>query len=143
MHGPVARMVETPSARHGLGERHEPRTVLRNPREFGKRTYPDTVDVPEDQRIRSQGDLAQHDFVRGIRSCLRERGMTVTDLSRVTGLNYQRLTRVFRGTSVMRIDDIGAIRAVLPEAFPSARPGELPHTPLGSAPSQEMDRRKS
>lgn len=91
--------------------------MLKNPREFGKKLDPEFVDETEANTAQVSGAMIQHVFARGIREALMERGMTLLELSEWTGLNYQRLTRLLRGSAVMRIDDIGIFARQLPEAF--------------------------
>ncbi|ACL42139.1 hypothetical protein Achl_4188 (plasmid) [Pseudarthrobacter chlorophenolicus A6] len=99
------------------GSHYEPRSQLSNPREFGKKLSPEFVQETPDNTYRVSGAMAQHAFAREVRLALHERGMTIEALSETTGLNYQRLTRILRGTAVMRLDDIGLISRTVPEVF--------------------------
>ncbi|MET4095733.1 hypothetical protein ABIB51_002672 [Arthrobacter sp. UYCu712] len=55
------------------------------------------------------------------------------DLSPATGLEYQRLTLILRGSAIMRIEDIGMISRVMPEVFQA---GVTAMVKLASAPTQ-------
>ena len=77
--------------------------------------------------------MAQHAFAKEAHSALDERGMNIGDLSAATGLNYQRLTRMLRGSAIMRIDDIGVISRALPEVFEA---GVAAMVKLAAAPTQ-------
>ncbi|MFJ5696540.1 helix-turn-helix domain-containing protein [Arthrobacter sp. NPDC093139] len=93
--------------------------MLINPREFGRKLRPEFVKETEANVTQVSGAMIQHVFAKGIREALMERGMSVVTLSEMTGLNYQRLTRMLRGSVLMRLDDIGMIARALPEAFDS------------------------
>lgn len=45
--------------------------------------------------------------------------MSMVTLSEMTGLNYQRLSRMLGGAVLMRMDDIGLLARAIPEAFDS------------------------
>jgi hypothetical protein len=94
--------------------------MLVNPREFGRRMHPEFVKETGANVTQVSGAMVQHVFAKGIHDALMERGMSVVTLSEMTGLNYQRLTRMLRGSVLMRIDDIGMIARAVPEAFDSA-----------------------
>lgn len=93
--------------------------MLINPQEFGRRMNPEFVKETGANVTQVSGAMIQHVFAKGIREALMERGMSVVTLSEMTGLNYQRLTRMLRGSVLMRIDDIGMIARAVPEAFDS------------------------
>lgn len=113
-------MVEPSPVRPRTGPRYEPRLLLKNPREFGKKLEPEFVAETGENSAQISGAMVQHVFAKGIREALMERGMSLLELSEWTGLNYQRLTRMLRGSVVMRIDDIGIFARHLPEAFDSS-----------------------
>ncbi len=94
--------------------------MLKNPPDFGKKLNPEFVDETGENSAQISGAMVQHVFAKGIREALTERGMSLLELSEWTGLNYQRLTRMLRGSVVMRIDDIGIFARHLPEAFDSS-----------------------
>ncbi|MFX1821073.1 helix-turn-helix transcriptional regulator [Pseudarthrobacter sp. CC4] len=91
--------------------------MLINPREFGMKLHPEFVKETGANVTQVSGAMVQHLFAKGIRDALTERGMSVVTLSEMTGLNYQRLTRMLRGSVLMRMDDIGMIARAVPEAF--------------------------
>lgn len=93
--------------------------MLSNPHEFGRRMNPEFVKETAANVTQVSGAMIQHVFAKGIRDALMERGMSVVTLSEITGLNYQRLTRMLRGSVLMRMDDIGMIARAVPEAFNS------------------------
>lgn len=99
------------------GSHYEPRSQLSNPGEFGKKLSPEFVQETPDNTRHISGAMAQHAFAREVRRALNERGMDIVALSEGTGLNYQRLTRLLRGSAVMRLEDIGLISRTLPEVF--------------------------
>jgi hypothetical protein len=91
--------------------------MLRNPHEFGKKFNPEFVEETGANVTQVSGAMVQHAFAKGINDALLERGMSLVTLSELTRLNYQRLTRMLRGSVLMRLDDIGLIARALPEAF--------------------------
>ncbi|MFE4230061.1 XRE family transcriptional regulator [Arthrobacter sp. NPDC056886] len=89
----------------------------KNPRDFGRKRSPAFVEeTPENSRS-VPGAMTQHAFAKETHFAFDERGMSMGDLSAATGLNYQRLTRILRGSAIMRVDDIGMISRVIPEVF--------------------------
>lgn len=110
-------MVKPRRQRPRTGPRYEPRAFLINPREFGRKLHPEFVQETEANVTQVSGAMIQHVFAKGIRDALMERGMSVVALSEMTGLNYQRLTRMLRGSVLMRMEDIGMIARAIPEAF--------------------------
>jgi hypothetical protein len=110
-------MAKPRGERPRTGPRYEPRAMLINPREFGRRLYPEFVEETNENVTQVSGAMVQHMFAKGIRDALMDRGMSVVTLSEMTGLNYQRLTRMLRGSVLMRMDDVGMIARAVPEAF--------------------------
>jgi hypothetical protein len=110
-------MVNSSPGRPRTGPRYEPRSMLTNPHEFGKKLNPEFVEETGANAAQVSGAMVQHVFAKGIHDAMLERGMSLVTLSELTKLNYQRLTRILRGSVLMRIDDIGLIARALPEAF--------------------------
>lgn len=109
--------MEEQTGRPHTGPRYEPRALLIDPREFGRSLTPNLVERTAENASHIAGAQAQHVLSLRIRLALRGHGMTVTQLAASTGLNYQRLTRILRGTIVMRMEDLGLIARVIPDAF--------------------------
>lgn len=112
-----AGMEEKPAVRPRTGPRYEPRSLLVNPEDFGRELAPEFVAPTRENRVKLAGAKAQHVLVHHIRHALFRRHMTVVQLAESTGLNYQRLGRLMRGTALMRMEDLGLIARVVPEAF--------------------------
>lgn len=93
--------------------------MLVNPKEFGRKLHPQFVAVTSTNELQVSGAMVQHVFAKGIHDALSDRGMSVLMLSECTGLNYQRLTRMLRGSILMRLSDIGMIARAVPQAFDS------------------------
>lgn len=93
--------------------------MLKNPREFGRNANPQFVEETSENVAQISGARVQHVFAREILSAASQRGMTLVMLSYMTQINYQRLTRMLRGSVLMRMSDLGMIANVLPEAFDS------------------------
>jgi hypothetical protein len=110
-------MAEKQSLRPHTAPRYIPRSFLANPKDFGALLTPKLVPETAENRSRLAGAQTQNALAWRVRLSLFMHGMTITQLARATGLNYQRLTRVIRGTILMRMEDIGAIAQVLPDAF--------------------------
>lgn len=72
--------------------------------------------------------MAQHAFAKETHFALDEGGMSMGSPSAATGLEYQRLTRILRGSAIMRVEDIGMISGVMPEVFEA---GGTPHGEVG------------
>ena len=112
-------MAKPSAERPRTGPRYEPRAMLIHPEEFGRKMHPEFVEESDANIAQVSGAMVQHVFAKGIRDALMERGMSVVILSDMTGLNYQRLTRMLRGSVLMRMDDVGMIARAVPEAFDS------------------------
>lgn len=112
-------MVKSNPVRPRTGPRYEPRSMLTHPQEFGRKINPEFVEETPANISQVSGARVQHVFAKGINDAVLERGMSLVTLSEMTGLNYQRLTRMLRGSVLMRIDDIGMIARALPESFDS------------------------
>jgi transcriptional regulator with XRE-family HTH domain len=109
--------MEEQTGRPHTGPRYVPRDLLVDPSEFGRNPTPDFVQWTRENASHRAGAQAQHVLSLRIHEALRQRDMTVAQLASATNLNYQRLTRVLRGTIVMRMEDLGVIARVIPEAF--------------------------
>lgn len=107
--------------------------MLKHPRDFGKKRSPAFVEeTPENSRS-APGATAQHAFAKETHFALDERGMSMGDLSAATVLEYQRPTRILRGSAIMRVEDIGMISRVMPEVFEASVTAMVK---LASAPTQ-------
>jgi hypothetical protein len=115
--GYLRLMAQSSQVRPRTGPRYEPRSLLAYPKEFGRKSNPEFVDETPANRSNLAGAKVQHGIARAIHLARFERGMSLAVLSEATGLNYQRLTRMLRGSVIMHLDDIGLIAPVLPEAF--------------------------
>lgn len=91
--------------------------MLKNPRDFGKKRGAAFIEEPPENSRSVLGAMAQHAFAKETHFALDERGISIGDLSATTGLNYQRLSPVPRGSATIRSDDIGMISRVIPEVF--------------------------
>jgi predicted transcriptional regulator len=107
--------------------------MLKNPRDFGRKRSPAFIEENPGNSRSVLGAMAQHAFAKETHSALDERGINIGDLSAATGLEYQRLTRVLRGSATMRIEDIGVISRVMPEVFDA---GVAAMVKLASAPTR-------
>lgn len=100
------------------GDRYVPRSFSLEPEGFGKvraiRWKP-MSDLTPDQQAASR---MQHLLAVTIRVAIAQQHRTVRNYCDATGVSYQRLTAILRGSSVMRLDDIASARRHLRITLP-------------------------
>lgn len=102
---------EKPYGEHMPDPSYRPRDYLVFPRKFG------LVDEPElreqtsfEDQARSRAAAWQCRHASTVRRLLIERDVTRKRLAEVTGIRYQRLTRLLTGEVVMRVEDLMRLR---------------------------------
>jgi hypothetical protein len=106
--------------------------MLKHPRDFGRKRTPAFVEeTPENSGLylaRWHSTPSPKRLIRA-RRARNEHG----DLSAATGLEYHRLTRILRGSAIMRVEDIGMISRGTPDVYEL---GVTDMVELVSAPTQ-------
>jgi hypothetical protein len=94
--------------------RFKPRSYTSEPDSFGKAAVIDWI-VPADptEQDRQWAARLQHTSAVVINRRLRDLHKTVKDYSDMTGIGYDRLTKVLRGEAVIRLEDVSQAERLL------------------------------
>lgn len=118
--------------------RYRPRDYFKVPELFGYDGDAELVEVGTARaRAERQASLFQHHAMRSTRMVLAGTGWSRKRFAAELQMNYDRLSRLFSGSVVMRLDDLGAIVNVLPAirdefdwawiTFPGQKPPKSSH----------------
>ncbi len=90
--------------------RFRPRAYTEEPLGFGKVESIRWSDTDADRILASK---LQHEYAVRINRRLKEMGKSVREYAAMTGIGYDRITRVLRGDAVMRLEDVAQAERLL------------------------------
>lgn len=98
--------------------RYVPRAFLVEPRDFGRRPYPQWRDLgaeaPLVERARLEASISQHQVAAGVRELyLRPARKKIIDLSGELEVEYNRLQKMLGGLVIMQMEDLARLRLVV------------------------------
>ena len=98
--------------------RYVPRDFLVEPRDFGRRPYPQwreiSVEAPFVEQARQDASISQHQVSTGVRELyLRPERKKMTDLSAETQIEYHRLQKMLGGLIIMQMEDLARLRLIV------------------------------
>ena len=122
--------------------RYEPRSYTDEPESFGKaRTvqWKPIVSGTEDERRAAQ---IQHAWAVQIRRTAAGRFGSLAKYANAAGLSYDRLTKVMRGSEVMRLEDLATAERILGAVLIDEHIGQMSASGLRADSSDRIEARR-
>lgn len=94
--------------------RFRPRAYTEEPQGFGKVASIRWIEAKSPREAdRILASKLQHEYAVRINRRLKETGKSVREYAAMTGIGYDRVTRVLRGEAVMRLEDVAQAERLL------------------------------
>ena len=93
--------------------RYRPRDFCVRPERFGQVGDVDWKPAATPDAIRHRAAQMQHEWSKKIRRRMGEEGVSMKSFARRSGMSYDRVAKILRGDTIMRLEDIAAAQLIL------------------------------